>query len=317
MPPVNPSNEGSACRTLQSLHDDPPLSRLAEHLSQHDAGECSQSQGDGGFALPSDANRPVQRFDFPSVQVYLLSPFRVFVDDQPIDEWPNCKGRSIFKYMAIRRGQPVPREVLMAVFWPEADQDAARNNLNVAIHGLRKALARATSEFPFVLFRQGCYSFNSLLRIWVDAEAFERDIEQAQEADRLGETVNAVAHYRQAQATYHSALLVDDRYEDWLIPKRQSLQTSYRHVLSRLATHYLSQDDFEACAGTTRKMIEVDNCDEEAHRQLMRCYSRLGHTQLALRQYHFCVDALARELSTIPSPHTVALFHQLRRHEAA
>ena len=260
---------------------------------------------------------PVERFDIPSLEVYLLSPFRVFVNDQPIEEWPNCKGRSIFKYMAIRRGQPVPREVLMAVFWPEADQDAARNNLNVAIHGLRKALARASPDVPFVLFRQGCYSFNPEFRIWVDAEAFEKHIEHAQAADRMGETACAIAHYRQAQVTYHSALLVDDRYEDWLIPKRQSLQAGYLHVLSRLATHYLSHDDFEACAATTAKMLEVDNCDEEAHRQLMRCYNRLGQTQLALRQYHFCVDALARELSTIPSPHTVALFHQLRRREAA
>ena len=251
----------------------------------------------------------------PSMQIYLLSPFRVFVNDQSVDEWPNCKGRAIFKYMAIRRGQPVPKEVLMAVFWPEAGPDAARNNLNVAMHGLRKSLARIEPDFAFVVFRQGSYSFNPELRLWVDAEAFERDIESAQAADQTACTEDMVASLRSALATYHSALLVDDRYEDWLTPKRRQLQDRYLWALNRLAAHHFDQPDFEACVAMTNKMLEVDACDEEAHRLLMRCYSRMGHAQLALRQYHFCVDALARELKLIPSPHTVALFQQIRRRE--
>jgi DNA-binding SARP family transcriptional activator len=249
------------------------------------------------------------------MEVYLLSPFRVVVNDMAVEDWPNCKGRSIFKYLAIRRGQPVPKEVLMAVFWPEADAAAARNNLNVAIHGLRKALARGDAEFPYVVFRRGCYSFNPELQIWVDAEAFADHVNRARAADQAGNTRQAVSHCREALATYQSPLLVNDRYEDWLIPQRQRLQDSYLHVLNRLAMHHQGEGDYSACAAVTAKMLEVDACDEEAHRQLMRCYSRLGQTQLALRQYHFCVDALARELNLIPSPHTVALFQRIRRRE--
>jgi DNA-binding SARP family transcriptional activator len=62
-------------------------------------------------------------------------------------------------------------------------------------------------------------------------------------------------------------------------------------------------------------MVEADACNEEAHRLLMRCYGRLGHAHLALRQYHFCVDALARELNLIPSAQTVALFQQIRHRQ--
>ena len=204
----------------------------------------------------------------------------------------------------------------MEVFWPESDQDAARNNLNVAIYGLRKALARADPDFAFVLFRQGCYSFNPELRLWVDAEAFVECVHRAQAADQHGEADAAVAAYRVAQAVYHSPLLVDDRYEDWLIPQRQSLQDSYLKVLTRLASQHFADENFEACAAVANKMLEVDPCDEEAHRLLMRCYSRMGHTHLALRQYHFCVDALSRELNLIPSPQTVALFQQIRRRQS-
>ena len=252
----------------------------------------------------------------PSLAIYLLSPFRVFANDRAIEEWPNGKGKSVFKYLATHRGQPVPKEVLMEAFWPDSDQDAARNNLNVAIYGLRKALARADPTYPFVLFRQGRYSFNPDLRLWVDAEAFVECVHRAQAADQHGDPASAMAAYRVAQAVYHSALLVDDRYEDWLVPQRQGLQDSYLKLLTRLASHDFAREDFEACAASTTKLLEVDNCNEEAHRLLMRCYGRMGHTHLALRQYHFCVDALARELNLIPSPQTVALFQQIRQRQA-
>jgi DNA-binding SARP family transcriptional activator len=55
----------------------------------------------------------------------------VYLDDQPIEDWPSSKGKSIFKYLVAHRERPVAKEVLMEVFWPGARPDAARNNLNV------------------------------------------------------------------------------------------------------------------------------------------------------------------------------------------
>lgn len=274
------------------------------------------SAEDVATAIPAGFAPVGARALAPSVEVYLLSPFRVFANDRAIDEWPNCKGKSIFKYLVVHRSQPVAKEVLMDEFWPGADADAARNNLNVAVYGLRRALARADAEFPFVLFRQGCYSFNPTLRLWVDAEAFEASVHRAQAAEQCGDVEAAIAEYGVAQAIYHSPLLVDDRYEDWLIPRRLSLQDSHLKALTRLSRFHFEREDYEASAAAAAKMVEADACNEDAHRLLMRCYGRLGHAHLALRQYHFCVDALARELSLIPSAQTVALFQQIRQRQA-
>ena len=251
----------------------------------------------------------------PSLEIYLLSPFSVFANDRAITDWPNCKGKSIFKYLATHRAQPVPKEVLMEVFWPQAEPDAARNNLNVAIYGLRRALARADAEFPFVLFRQGCYGFNPKLRLWVGAEAFADCVRRGRAAELQGDWDAAMAAYCVAQAIYRSPLLVDDRYEDWLNPLRQGLQDSCLAMLQRLASRHEAQQDLPACAAVAARMLEVDACDEQAHRLLMHCYNRMGHVHLALRQYHLCVDAMARELNLIPSPQTVALAQQIRRRQ--
>jgi DNA-binding SARP family transcriptional activator len=163
------------------------------------------------------------------------------------------------------------------------------------------------------LFRRGCYSLNPELRLWIDSEAFIHSVHKAQVAEQRGDLKAAIAEYGVAKTIYHSPLLVDDRYEDWLIPQRQSLKDAHQKVLTRLSTFHFDREEYESCAAAAAKMIEVDLCNEESHRLLMRCYARMGHAHLALRQYHFCVDALARELNLIPSAQTVALFQQIRR----
>src|SRR5215468_5729462 len=76
------------------------------------------------------------------VSVHLLGPMSVVIDDVPIDEWSSARIRSLFGYLMTHRKPWPAREVLMEVFWPESSPKAARNSLNVAIHGLRRVLGR-------------------------------------------------------------------------------------------------------------------------------------------------------------------------------
>jgi DNA-binding SARP family transcriptional activator len=69
--------------------------------------------------------------------VFFLSEHRVLLDGNRVSDWPNVRGKSIFNYLVTHRRRPVPREVLMNLFWPEVGSEAARNNLNVAIYGLQ------------------------------------------------------------------------------------------------------------------------------------------------------------------------------------
>ena len=108
--------------------------------------------------LPA-ANEPsVAKVAVPALSVYVLGPFRALLDGQAIEAWPNCRAKAIFKYLVLNRRRPVARVALMERFWPEAEPEAARNNLNVAIHRLRRVLGR--DGFPFVLFSE-CHDGSS------------------------------------------------------------------------------------------------------------------------------------------------------------
>jgi DNA-binding SARP family transcriptional activator len=251
----------------------------------------------------------------PSLAIYFLSPFRVLLDEQPVGGWPNCKGKSIFKYLVTHRERPISKEVLMETFWPEVDPDSARNNLNVAIYGLRKALSKVNTDFPYVLFQDGCYLLNPELRIWVDAEAFMAHVQKAKECERRGDMAAAIHEYRAAETIYQSEFLVEDRYEEWLTGARQSFQDTYLAVMNRLSNYYYEQHDYEACVTICAKTLADDVCNEELHQRLMRCYSLMGYTHLALRQYHTCREILVRELSLAPSRETIRLFEQIRQRQ--
>lgn len=264
------------------------------------------------------APRPVVTADerrLPSLVVYCLGPFRVYQDEQPVEEWPSSKGKCIFKYLVTHRGRPVAKEVLMELFWPGAHPDAARNNLNVAIYGLRQALRQARPSFSHVLFQDDCYLLNPDLQTWVDCEAFVEHFTAARALERRGELVAAVREYRAAEALYQGEFLEEDRYQDWPIPQRQRFQRDYLSALDRLSRYYFDQEGYVACATACSKMLAVDPCCEQAHRRLMRCYSRQEQPYLALRQYHLCVETLKEELGVAPAPTTTQLYDRIRRRE--
>jgi DNA-binding SARP family transcriptional activator len=251
----------------------------------------------------------------PSLVVYCLGPFQVYQDDRPITVWPSSKGKAVFKYLVTHREHPTAKEVLMELFWPGVDPDAARNSLNVAIYGLRQALRQARPSFSHVLFQNDCYLLNPNMQVWVDIEAFAEHLADGQDLENHRKQVVAMREYRAAEALYQGEFLQEDRYEDWPIAQRQRLQDDYLNLLNRLSHHCFHQEDYVTCTTLGAKMIAVDACCEEAHRMLMRCHSRQAQPYLALRQYHLCVETLKEDLDVAPAPATTELYERIRRRE--
>jgi DNA-binding SARP family transcriptional activator len=252
----------------------------------------------------------------PVLAARVLGPFRALLNDRAIEDWPNCKAKAIFKYLLLNRKHPVVREALMERFWPEAEPEAARNNLNVAMHRLRRALGR--DGFPFVQFADGHYLLNPRLVVSIDADAFLAHAARASELERDQDVDGAIREYAACVALYQGELLPEDRRDcdEWLLPLRQQLRDRYLHVLDRLALIHFERQDIPACTAMCAKTLAVDACNEGAHRMLMRCYARLGQPQLAQRQYQTCIQGLNRELGIPASPETTGLYRQIVHRQA-
>lgn len=311
----------SSSSEVASLSPLPVSSEEAQELIQTMAREeermpaLSMSEPSERTHSTVDSPQLTQHQSQPSLIIHCLGRFRVYNGGESVDDWPSHKGESVFKYLVAHRERPVAKEVLMDVFWPEFDADAARNNLNVAIYGLRQALRGLNPELSYVLFQNDSYVLNPDIEVWVDVEEFESRVEAAQRLDARGETPAATREYQAAEALYQGDFLADDRYDDWVLRRRQSLKETYLTVLEWLGRYYLERSDYDMCVTVSKKLFAVEPCREETHRRLMRCYSRQGQRYLALRQYHRCEEALAEELDADPSQTTVELYERIRKGE--
>jgi DNA-binding SARP family transcriptional activator len=202
----------------------------------------------------------------------------------------------------------------MDVLWPEASLKAARNNLNVALYGLRRTL-RAVTDVNLVVYHAGAYQVSGEIEFWLDIDDFERHIQQGRQYEASGRREAAVREYEAAAGLYQGDFLADDLYEEWAVTPRQHLRLAYQEILDRLSQSYFGQEQFAACISMCQILLSYDNCREDVHCRLMRCYSRQGLDHLALRQFQICKDALRKELEVTPSAPTTQLFEQIRRHE--
>jgi DNA-binding SARP family transcriptional activator len=251
----------------------------------------------------------------PDMSAHLLGELRVAFQDRPVEIWASGRGRAVFEYLLVNRHIKVRRERLMSVFWPEVPSDAARNSLNVAIHGLRQSLRAAAGDAAVVIHRDQAYFIEPTLDIWVDVEVFEEQLKAANQHLTSAEPVKAEAFFEAATSLYKGEFLADDPYETWAVVTREHLRLGYLDGLDRLGVLRLNSGDYAGCVAVCLKLLGCDSCREDAHCRLMRCYSRQGQVQLALRQYHSCVAALRTELDVAPAPATTELFNRLRRRE--
>ena len=249
-----------------------------------------------------------------TVAAYLLGPFRLSIDDLLLEHLPTGNSGVLLRYFIHRRKRSVPREELMELLWPGVNPETARNRLNVAMSTMRKELRRVT-DLEIVLFESDRYFLNQSNSLWVDVDAFEGTLAEAAQLEAAGDSPQAIRMLEVAANLYKGDYLQEDPYEEWTLLTRERLRLANLDALNRLSRFYFQQQQYAACAALCQAILERDNCREDVHCLLMRCYSRQGLFHLGLRQYQSCQEALQAGLDIQPAPTTLAIYERMRRRE--
>jgi DNA-binding SARP family transcriptional activator len=267
-------------------------------------------------ALLSDRDsqpQPEPASSVATLSVHMLGTFNMTVADAAV-KLPASRAVSLLKYLLLHHKQTLSRDMLMDIFWPDAEPEMARNNLNVSLHSLRKAL-RAATDLPIILFEDGMYSLSTNLQVWLDVEEFERCIKAGQRLEAREQLTAAILEYETAISLYQGDFLEQNPYEEWTILDRERLRIAYLDTLDRLSQIYFEEERYSACRTACQLILQRDPCREDAHCLLMRCYSRQRQHHLALRQYQVCAEMLRSELQVEPAPETTQLYNRIRRRE--
>jgi LuxR family transcriptional regulator, maltose regulon positive regulatory protein len=209
---------------------------------------------------------------------------------------------SLLKAVVALGGHAVPEAQIVEALWPDADGDAARRSLTIALHRLRRLLGcdEAIRMQDHQLTLDPRYA-------WVDAWAFERLLEQAQSDG----TVRSRASIERALAYYRAPFLSADA-EPWVLSMRELLRGKLLRAIERLGRTLEQQGEWENAARWYERAIETDPLAESFYRRQMICHDALRRPAEALAAYRRCEAVLGSTLGVPPALETQALHRRIR-----
>jgi DNA-binding SARP family transcriptional activator len=242
------------------------------------------------------------------LRILLLGGFRAYDDGTPIPHFATPKVQALFSFFLLHRQRLWSRDVLTSLFWPNADQQSARNSLNTSMSRLRGALAPYERGHSYLLVRAGFVGADPEHLPSLDSIDFETAVADA-DALALGVADRAAA-FRRADELYGGALL-EGCYLDWCVTERERFHRLHLGVLETLMSISESAGECAAAIAVGRRILSVDPLREDIHQNVMRLYIRAGQRADARRQYLDLQQMLMHELGVAPTKETHALWHEV------
>jgi LuxR family transcriptional regulator, maltose regulon positive regulatory protein len=198
----------------------------------------------------------------------------------------------------------------MEALWPGTDASTSRRRLHQAVYVLRQALVAVRPDVEFVLFENGQYLLNPELHIEDDVAIFEELVASCRAGD-LADPHRLVEIARSLIDIYRGDFLDDTPYEDWAIRERDRIRLAFLAVAQEVAESLLGFGMVDDCTRLLQRALEVDPCNEAAHRTLMKAHHDAGRLRFVAAQFGACSVSLRDELGVAPSAETRELLQTL------
>jgi DNA-binding SARP family transcriptional activator len=246
------------------------------------------------------------------LQIFMLGKFGLIANDQgiAIDKWKRRQAVTLLKFLVTHLDRPVHRERILDYLWPDVDEERGWGRLKVTMYYLRSQL-RASGAGEDAIRTVGSAYLLRRDAVWVDAENFEKLINEGRSLQNKGRCDQALRCYDEALFLYRGDYLEQDVYADWCAEERERLGEIYLDMLSRKAECHAQRSEFVEAVQVCRKGLVQDSCRESFHCSLMRYLVHLGRIDSALAQYRQCRSILSREFGVEPMPETQQLHRQI------
>ncbi len=243
----------------------------------------------------------------PLLKIQAFGEPNVVLRGELITHWRMARSIELcFFLMDYKR--PIRKEQILTALWEEVDENTDQT-LRSAIHYLRKAIGASC-----IVYEAGMYTFNLAAlygdRIEYDVDLFLQNYVHGHSALKEERIPQARSHF-QSMVDLYRGDYVQSFYGRWCTARRDELRQYYLDARRELGRIAWDSEQFEESALHWQHMLTIDNCFEEAHYYLMRCYLRMGKRGLALRQYQRCLETLQAELGVSPGPSIQRVYQKL------
>jgi two-component SAPR family response regulator len=244
----------------------------------------------------STAETPAQ----PLLKICALGDARVEMGGQSV-QWPVAHSRDLF-FCLLEHPSGLRKERIGEIFWPDHAPHRLDGAFRSTLYRLRRTLFRQV-----VLFENDLYRFDRSRSYWLDVETFEGLLDQAS----LPAPPERLVELLEEALTLYRGDYLQGIYADWPVLERERLRSRYLDALETLAQQYATGRNLRRAIELCRRLLSQDPYRETVHRQVMRCYLRLGDRAAAIRQYQVCVEILRDDLGLSPAKETEEVYLEI------
>lgn len=213
------------------------------------------------------------------------------------------KRLALLAYLALAKPRSFHRrDALLGLFWPELDEEHARDALNQSVYFLRRALGK-----DVVVSRGRDELGVNALRLWCDVIAFEEALE--------GEDLENALELYEGDLLHGFHLSQAFEWEQWLEAERARLRARAAAGAWQLAEQAAETGYSGDVARWGKRSLTLAPADESRLRLLMALLDDLGDRAAAVRLYDEAEAWITRELDVEPSPESREMVERMRLRE--
>jgi serine/threonine protein kinase/DNA-binding SARP family transcriptional activator/uncharacterized protein with WD repeat len=227
----------------------------------------------------------------------LLGTYDLRLDNRSI-EISSRPAQSLLAYLLLNPNQPIRREKLAGLIWPDSSESNARSNLRHALWRVRKSFG--SSGDAYLHADDLTISFQLQSDDWVDVNVLDTHIQDDISTDALIEIVSV-----------YGGELLPGFYEDWVSAERERLKTVFEGKMDALLDRLVAESRWEQTVEWGERWISLGFTPEHAFRAMMIAHAGLGDLGKAAAVYQRCVLALESDLGVKPSKQTREIYQRL------
>ncbi|HHY10380.1 MAG TPA: hypothetical protein GX528_07425 [Firmicutes bacterium] len=253
-----------------------------------------------------------------ALSLRLLGPFRleVYGNVVPDKNWKSKKALLILKYLAARYQEKIPSDVLIDMFWQDADFETASRNLHGTVHLLRKTLREYTPNGfikpPWIQFGNGLYWLEAQENVFLDLQRFATSSKKSELLEEK-KPRQALAACLAALELYRGSFLAEDLYLEWAGEIREYYHKQYLEIVLRTSKLLLDYEfNPKKAASICESALKHEPYLEELHQMLIRSYISMERFPNAILHFNAYAKALSEEFGLEPSAKTKILLQEIK-----
>lgn len=247
------------------------------------------------------------------LRICMLGSFELEVNGKavPTTAWKSKKALTLFRYLAARRGEKIPKDKLIDMLWPETEFHVSmEQNLHTCVYFARRVIEPDIKPYgpsEFLVYSNGLYWLEQGNACWIDSEEFEgfyiagKRLQQSEQAQ-------AMDAYMEALGLYKGDFLAEEPYLDWATDAREYYREMYIDVTLRLATLLAATGDVSEAVRVCRNALRRDPYREDLYYAIMGHLIEAGRHNEATTQYQAYAQMMKNEFGLEPSREARALY---------